>query len=381
MKKFTFLILLISIASLTSFSQNYTLLVEDAMNDDYPGFMDALMVYYAVDIPNDSLWVKIESHYDQGSDKGFVVAIDTDMVVTNGQVLPQNNLYSGTPNNSMKYDIAVYVYQTIMVPGSTFYNVYNGNGDVITDVEVEASFPNTHVAILRFKLSRISPNGEFNLLAATGSFDITPGGAGPSDIVPNSGFMTTTPSPNTIPILSNPADGAVDIPIQPTEFTWEKVWNAASYQIEYSTDPGFMISSNSANVADTFAIFNILAANTTYYWHVRAYDGTSYGDFCPTFSFTTVGNSAIITNRQNSGIKIYPNPSKDFLTIEGLTCCPNHQVELRLYNEAGQMVVNQNVLTSCAKLKIKLPPLQSGKYIAEIKYSNHKYLSKVVVIE
>lgn len=381
MKKFTFIILLTLIASQIGFSQNFQLLAEDAMNDDYPGFMDALLVSYAIDMPNDSLWIKIESHYDQNFDKGFVVALDTDLVVTNGQLLPQNNLYSGTPNNSMKYDIAVYVYQTIMVPGSTFIDVYNGNGDAINDVEVEASFPNTHVVVLKFKLSRLNPNGEFNLLAATGSFDINPGGAGPSDVVPNSGYMSIPVGLIGIPILSNPADGAVDIPIQQTVFNWQKVENALSYQIEYSTDPGFMISSNSANVADTFAIFNMLSDNTTYYWHVRAYDGASYGDFSPAFSFTTVDNSAINTTQPNSAIRIYPNPSKDFLTIEGLACCPNHQVELRLYNEAGQMLVNQDVLTSSAKLKINLPHLQSGKYIAEIKYSNHKYLSRVVVIE
>ncbi|MEA3443884.1 MAG: T9SS type A sorting domain-containing protein [Bacteroidota bacterium] len=381
MKNFTILIALNLIACQLIFSQNFIKLADDEINDDYPGFMDALAVYYAIDITVDSLWIKIESHNTQSSDRGFVIAFDTNLVVNDGFELWQNNLQSGQANNSMKFDIAVFVYQTCMVPGTTFYEARNKYGDIISDLNFNVSFHNDHFAEFRFQLSRLSSNAEFNLLAGTGSFDITPGGSGPSDIIPNTEYMSIPVILPSAPILLIPENGTINIDHQSTGLKWETVDGVSEYTLEYGTNPDFLSNAITQNVTDTFVLLNNLDPNTSYFWHVKSYNGLNYGNWSPVFGFTTIEFSNVDEIQPKSKIKIYPNPLTRNLTIEGLSCCPNNYVYLVLYTQFGQMIFKQRLKTKSEKIQVNLPHLQSGKYIAEIKYAPGKSISKVILID
>ncbi len=381
MKKFSCLILMILLASNILISQNFLKLTEDALNDDFPGFMDALSVYYAIDQANDSLWIKFESHYPQTADKGFVVAFDTNLVVNDGQELMQNNLQSGQPNTSMKFDIAIYAYQTIMIPGSTFYEVINKNGVAISDLNVDVSFENNHFAILRMKLSRLTPNAELNLIAGTGSFDIIPGGSGPSDILPDIGYMSIPWQTLGAPVLILPENGAMNIDYQSVELKWLTVPDCVSYKIEYSTSPDFITNNQTYLGSDTFFTLTSLDPITNYFWRVSSYDGLNYGNWSMSSVFTTIDHIAVEEIISDSRIRIYPNPSRDQLIITGLRCCPNNYINFSLYNELGRMVMTRQLETRSANLKVSLPYLYRGKYIAEIKYSPSKSVSQVILID
>jgi hypothetical protein len=88
------------------------------------------------------------------------------------------------------------------------------------------------------------------------------------------------------PSLLTPADGAADVPFQPT-FSWTAVAQAASYLLEVATDAGFANIVYSANETGTSHTATApLSADTTYYWRVTAGNVCGSGTSA-TFSFTT----------------------------------------------------------------------------------------------
>jgi hypothetical protein len=83
-----------------------------------------------------------------------------------------------------------------------------------------------------------------------------------------------------------PSNGAVGVGLN-TPFTWGPVPNATSYEFKISTDPSFATTVDSATgLTSTAYTPKGLKAGTTYYWEVRALNGTVAGDWVVS-AFTT----------------------------------------------------------------------------------------------
>jgi hypothetical protein len=69
--------------------------------------------------------------------------------------------------------------------------------------------------------------------------------------------------------LTVPADGATDVPIQPT-FVWNKVEGAINYELMVAEDPTFAVIDFSRSLtSNMFKSEETLKYATTYYWRVR----------------------------------------------------------------------------------------------------------------
>jgi hypothetical protein len=115
-------------------------------------------------------------------------------------------------------------------------------------------------------------------------------------------FTTLPPPPPSQPVLSAPANGTTTVSNTPT-FDWDDVTGAAWYQIQFATSPATnadgsfstSIYSSAAGALTQSAYYYQLGSNitlqpgTTYYWHVRAYNGVNPtpSAWSTTFSFTT----------------------------------------------------------------------------------------------
>ncbi|UCC84493.1 MAG: fibronectin type III domain-containing protein, partial [Gemmatimonadota bacterium] len=99
--------------------------------------------------------------------------------------------------------------------------------------------------------------------------------------------VTTDGSPPDPPVLSSPADGATDVPL---EATLEWAGTADDFDVEVATDAGFASPVFSTNTASTTVTLppGTLAHETVYYWHVRGNNAFGAGSFSTPFSFTTV---------------------------------------------------------------------------------------------
>jgi hypothetical protein len=90
------------------------------------------------------------------------------------------------------------------------------------------------------------------------------------------------------PTLVSPANGALNVPLQPT-FSWTAAVQAATYLLEVDDDPGFgspiIVQGGIPGTSVTPA--TSLASNTTYYWRVTAENLCGVGAASTVFSFTT----------------------------------------------------------------------------------------------
>ncbi len=184
MMKKLFLPFLIILCAGNLSAQNFVSLIVDPSGDDH--YMDAKEVRYATNSTNDSLFIRIYTYNPRGGDFGYAVALDTNLNTQDGNFMPQHNLKNQTPNNSMSYDLALYGYQNGFFPG-VYTEAYDGNGSAST---IGFSFDTTdaHFATFGVSLNDIGGNYDVNIIAFTGSFDISPVGAGPSDAIPDATF-------------------------------------------------------------------------------------------------------------------------------------------------------------------------------------------------
>ncbi|MEI6520062.1 MAG: C10 family peptidase, partial [bacterium] len=103
----------------------------------------------------------------------------------------------------------------------------------------------------------------------------------------------------TAPTLTAPANNAINIPIS-ANFTWSTISNALAYDIDISTNSNFTTKASYSTVLTSLSA--VLAENTTYFWRVRAKQGSTLGPWSTTSSFTTAqfvatpGLDAVISN-------------------------------------------------------------------------------------
>ncbi len=159
------LLFILSIASLNTRSQIFTLLGNDVPGDALQaGVADLKALSYAIDIQQDSLWFKVETYtaIAEGGDVGFMFGFDTNMVTNDGL------LWNGT-NGFMNYDIALLVFQDFVSPGY-YGNTYSSSGSAMIPVIVNR--PDSFTFYIRVQLSALDNNGKFNLISGSGFFDI-----------------------------------------------------------------------------------------------------------------------------------------------------------------------------------------------------------------
>ena len=111
----------------------------------------------------------------------------------------------------------------------------------------------------------------------------------------------STPSVVT---LTSPPDGAIDVSRTPT-LKWLPASQAAEYDLEIATDPGFVDIVRSTTTDDTsYTPTAFLDGATLHFWHVRAVNGCGDSGFCPAFSFTTLEQADYFTEEFTSGVDL-----------------------------------------------------------------------------
>ncbi|MHC4106554.1 MAG: S8 family serine peptidase [Planctomycetota bacterium] len=98
------------------------------------------------------------------------------------------------------------------------------------------------------------------------------------------GLFTAVPG---TPGLISPSDGATEVSVVPT-LEWTPTGQAASYDVQVATDPGFGSVVYSATVEESsHAVADPLASDTVHYWRVRGSNTCGDGGYSAVSSFTT----------------------------------------------------------------------------------------------
>jgi hypothetical protein len=94
----------------------------------------------------------------------------------------------------------------------------------------------------------------------------------------------STLSTPSAPVLSSPANGLINSPLQITA-SWQPISNATSYEVQFATNSAFSGAiGNSGLIATTYAFGGV--AGYTYYWHVNGSNAGGTGPWSAVWSFT-----------------------------------------------------------------------------------------------
>ncbi|MFH2142621.1 MAG: T9SS type A sorting domain-containing protein [Bacteroidota bacterium] len=103
----------------------------------------------------------------------------------------------------------------------------------------------------------------------------------------NPWHFTTLFQLTTQPILSSPADGSIGLSL-PVTIEWLAYTGATFYQYEIDTSTSFLspVLGNTTNLTE---VINGLSYSETYYWRIRANNGSGFSPWSVTWSFSTGG--------------------------------------------------------------------------------------------
>ncbi|MEJ5244805.1 MAG: T9SS type A sorting domain-containing protein [Bacteroidota bacterium] len=136
----------------------------------------------------------------------------------------------------------------------------------------------------------------------------------------NGGIVPAGPTLSA-PTLSLPANNATNVAINPV-LEWNSVNGATGYVLQVSTSSTFTTTVVNQSVTGTTYNVSGLNYNTTYYWRVKATDGTNESDWSSVWSFTTA-----------------PQPSTNVITLElgTVTATPGQlvSVPVKIYGANG----------------------------------------------
>jgi hypothetical protein len=156
-------------------------------------------------------------------------------------------------------------------------------------------------------------------------------------------FSILCPQPG-VPVLNEPANGAVNIPLDLAYLLWEGVNRADLYHIELDDNDDFSSVVFAANTDKCYDQCTGLSPYTIYYWRVRGYHQLcGYGDWSTVWSFKTGEVSGIKNNdgkeqpHSFSLFQNYPNPFNLFTTIRFELPQPTF-ITIDIYNALGERI-------------------------------------------
>jgi hypothetical protein len=114
--------------------------------------------------------------------------------------------------------------------------------------------------------------------------------------------FTTVQLTLSAPTLSSPSNSATGVSVNPA-LSWFSVANATGYVIQYSTASDFSSYTETTSTSTSKSLSG-LSYSTTYYWRVKATNGSIQGPWSSNWSFTTqavtLSTPSLVSPRNNS---------------------------------------------------------------------------------
>ncbi len=128
----------------------------------------------------------------------------------------------------------------------------------------------------------------------------------------------------------------------------------------------------------TIAKLNTIANQTPYEGGYGVYTARVMLDFDPDNNEVSWRIGNIAQQKQETNIRVFPNPVNDVLFIEVKSEMDSYSATLEVYNAMGQMVLNKTLNNKMEF--INLESLTTGLYIYSIRYENgHSEKGKFIV--
>ncbi len=152
--------------------------------------------------------------------------------------------------------------------------------------------------------------------------------------------------------------------------------------ITYTLDGLFSYSTDGSTWSEAFDDVMpgsiVLNGSGTVYFHVAPYFAGETGTYLLDMTLSRTVNVGIEELETEDFIKVYPNPAKDFVTID-LNGFTGKITQISLLNGQGQQVLSVNAADSGKKVLLPLTNLPVGIYILQLQTSSGMQTKKIVV--
>lgn len=176
------------------------------------------------------------------------------------------------------------------------------------------------------------------------------------------------------PTLISPLNEATDIPLS-TTFTWNATPNAETYKIQIAGDDAFTnpIADESGIVPTSFDT-TLPEHEATYYWRILASNSTGDSDWSEVWSFTTKKPTGIGELSPMFDVKVFPNPTKNYLNID-----TEQDLRAEIYTLHGKMI--KSVSAKELNNPINISDLADGVYILNLMNTDGKIIGIKKIIK
>jgi hypothetical protein len=201
------------------------------------------------------------------------------------------------------------------------------------------------------------------------------------------GGPTSIENITTETVAISPEDEA-DLSFENVTIDWEDTPNAERYLIQTALNTGFsLFVVESVVEASSIYLLDYLNPNTTYYWHVGAYNEYhTCINWSETRSFTAgTGISSIETVEGLTEFVVSPNPANagSELTFS-VNATKSFSADFELISVDGKTVYNRNGIDFTqgnSSIKVNTQSLSAGLYFATLRSANGIVNKRIVITE
>lgn len=162
--------------------------------------------------------------------------------------------------------------------------------------------------------------------------------------------------------LISPANSSTNQEYSSLVLDWSDNVGASNYELQIDTTLSFTTSPQTYTTTNSTYTVTLLPSKT-YYWKVRATNGTNWGQWTTVWSFTTKADpSSSIHEVYFADIKIYPNPAYDIVTFEANSFLLNKP--FKLLDNTGKEIFSGFI--NSEQVTIRLNGLSTGIYLLQI---------------
>lgn len=198
--------------------------------------------------------------------------------------------------------------------------------------------------------------------------------------------LETNLLPGIVTLIA-PADGAVDIPANPT-LSWEGSEGAEWYDLQLTEDPDFSnLLIDASDIQQTeYQITDDLKTGTTFFWRVRAGNGSGNSEWSEPQSFTTVLPASMYAEEHPKEFELsqnYPNPFNPSTRIRFALPEPSH-VNLTVYSVLGQHIatlLNENLSAGWHEVSFDASVFSSAMLLYRIEAGEHIQVKQMMLIK
>ena len=188
--------------------------------------------------------------------------------------------------------------------------------------------------------------------------------------------FTTNYQLTIAPALISPSNNSLSIPMGGTSLVWSSISGATLYEYQYATNSSFTnpASGTTANLNSTTSA---LLPNTTYYWKVRAGNGSGFSPWSTVWSFTTEIGTGLNEYTEGNNLSLFPNPCVNSFTVRSMD--ENSLLKRIQITDATGKIIFEKQTDNMIQTDIDVSSIQNGLYYVIINENNGRTIKPVII--